>query len=332
MIKKIIVLILIITAVPLSSMELPSSAKKTPQELAQQLAGKITLISQTGKDGDTASFLISRAAAQQSQTIKNYLSDTKNNKIIFTNISSKTLEEMVILLEALYKYKTQGLKGKVLLDALDTQITVKNPLALLQAANYLDVPILIDFAAREVAQEEVASLKLKKIFTVPLVQRIKNAFGSSAGPLLNVIAHYYVLVSRGQKLKDVTENSYGFSFQDYLDYTPELIAKRMDNDNKSLDLSGLQLYNLDGLEELPKINTLLRLNLSNNQLTQLPEFIINLPDLGQLNIFKTKIATINPSLFKGKSDFLLIVDDNEFSGNTMQAIKKVEPSVIIRPR
>lgn len=320
-------------ALPASAMELPQPAKKTPQEIAQQLADKITLISQTGKKGEkSASFLISRKAAKQSETIKNYLSDTKSNNITFTNISSKTLEEIVILLEALDKYKTQGLKGKALLDALDTQLSIRDPLAVLQAANYLDVPVLLDLAARQLAAQEAAKSRIQKIYKTPLVQQIKTTFGPSAPEILTLIAHYYVLVSGGEHLDGVPQDSYGFSLQDYLNYTPDLIAKRMDNEEHSLNLKGLQLRNLNGLETLPKINLIRSLNLSDNQLTSLPEFIINLPDLGQLNIFKTKIKTINPELFKRKYDFVLIVDDNEFSLATIRAIKKIEPTVIIRAR
>ena len=297
MIKKLIAFTLMLIAIPLSAMEKPLPAKKSAKEQAQALAQQITLISQE-KNGETNSFRISRAVAERSGTIRNLLTGITQsaNVIPFTNISGKTLEEVVHLLNALYEYRE--LQGKKLLDALDTKVAVKDPLELLKAVNYLDIPILVQLAARQIAGQEAVKSTIQKIYKIPLVQQIKTAFGASAPAILKLIEHYYVLVNGGKHIDEIPQDSYGFSLRDYLDYTPDLIAKRMDNERHSLNLSGLQLRDLNGLENLPQINLIKSLNLSQNQLTKLPNFIINLPHLDQLNIFQTKIRTIDPELFK----------------------------------
>ena len=144
------------------SMDIGQLYRHTQEEIAKEEAGreaqipadKVLLISNDGKE-----FLVPLNLAQQSRTLRSMIEEMpETGRIIPLNeISGTTLNEIVELLTILQQ--NQNLKGKALLDALEI-VKVSNIFTLLSAANYLDVPILLDFTVRKIAQQEASKWKI----------------------------------------------------------------------------------------------------------------------------------------------------------------------------
>ena len=91
-----------------------------------------------------------------------------------------------------------------------------------------------------------------------------------------------------------------YSVYDYLIYQPHLIAQRIKED--TLNLSGLHLTNLNGLELIPGISKIIHLDLSNNQLSSIPNNAFYfMPEVEIIDLSHNKISTIDPLAFKNLS-------------------------------
>lgn len=116
-------------------------------------AKDITLISSDGK-----SFKVDKDIAEYSQTIKEMLNDTNSDQIPLSNIDSRALQIIIdiakkekILIEEALKKIQQGLEfSKVLISDVPTD--PKLLMVLLNAANYLNYPSLLNALARKVAE------------------------------------------------------------------------------------------------------------------------------------------------------------------------------------
>ncbi len=269
--------------------------KETTKDITD--ADKVTLMSTEGQR-----FTLLNDVARQSETIKSMMQDALDSQreIPLQSISSATLGEIAQLLHHLYFLK--DIKNeKILLDTLEKEVRIANPLLLLAAANYLDIPLILNFAARLVARDELkqstflsradlnkritGAVGVKSAFN----KRVTAVFGESSKNILQLIAHYYFLLSE-KKLQGVPEESYGFSVQDYLDYLPHLIKFRSHNDKPldlglSISINGLQcvlvllqLSSLKGLQNVPRIHDVEYLTLQQNKLQ-----VINASDFQGLN-------------------------------------------------
>ncbi len=296
---KLILSILVIFTATTTAMDVNKLFRDVQKETTKDItdADKVTLMSTEGQR-----FTLLNDVARQSETIKSMMQDALDSQreIPLQSISSATLGEIAQLLHHLYFLK--DIKNeKILLDTLEKEVRIANPLLLLAAANYLDIPLILNFAARLVARDELkqstflsradlnkritGAVGVKSAFN----KRVAAVFGASSKDIMQLIAHYYFLLSE-KKLQGVPEKSYGFSVQDYLDYLPHLIECISHND-KPLDwglqtlingfecrLHFMQLRSLNGLQNVPNINNVQLLTLQQNQLQ-----IINANDLRGLN-------------------------------------------------
>lgn len=86
------------------------------------------------------------------------------------------------------------------------------------------------------------------------------------------------------------------SVRDYLIHQPHIIEER--THRKFLDLSDLNLTSLDGLEYVPDIQTITRLDLSKNDLNNLPNDSFRfMPQLRVLDLSINVIEKIEPTAF-----------------------------------
>ncbi len=104
-----------------------------------------------------------------------------------------------------------------------------------------------------------------------------------------------------------------FSVKDYLITRPEILKERMQE--HSLDLSGLQLTSLDGLEYIRNSTSIYYLNLKNNNLEIIPNnALYSLPKLEKIDLSHNKIHTINPLAFNNLNDLMkLNISHNNIS-------------------
>lgn len=273
-----------------SSMDISQLYRETQEEItkeeaareAQIPADKILLMSSDGQE-----FLIPIEVAKQSETLKHTIEDVGTKIIPLNNISGKLLKEVVDLLTALYE--NRNLKGKKLLDTLEQKVAIADAFELLRAANYLDIPDLLNLAARKVAQQEASKPKAtffaKKEST--LREKLVQIAGVSAQDILKIVAKYYFLIS-GAKLKDAPENSAAYSILDWFAYRPELFTFNQHN----LNLENRNINDLEGIDTIPNIETVTNLYLNDNQITNLPAGLFNLTNLELLGLARNQITQI----------------------------------------
>ena len=171
----------------------------------------------------------------------------------FTTISSDEMALISKFMWALYVHK--NLSGKQLLDALENEITVPDPVQLLRIAHYLDFTLLIEFLARLIAKKEDGEAQMALLTANPQIsEKVKAYLG----------AYYFLL--KGKELPGIDPEIYSLSIQDFLDYRPELIELCFDVSRTKLNLSELGIFSLDGLDKIPGIANVTSLNLSHNHI------------------------------------------------------------------
>jgi hypothetical protein len=100
---------------------------------------------------------------------------------------------------------------------------------------------------------------------------------------------------------------YSFSIRDLLaeDAIPAIFVGPQDG--ATLDLEGWHINNLDGLGEIDEIEDVRRLNLNNNQITQLPEGIFaGLDSVEELHLEHNQITQLPEYIFQGLSELQLL--------------------------
>lgn len=303
---KFLVSLLIIFSCSTMAMDVNKLVRDVQKEFTKDIqeADTITLISKEGQK-----FTLLNDVAKQSETIKSMMQDVLDDKreLPLQNISSVTLGEIAQLLHQLYLSRDIQ-NEKKLLDALEEKVKITDPFLLLAAANYLDIPPILNFAARAVARDEFKqSSFLKKS---GLNKKIAALFGASSKDIMPLIARYYFLLS-GKKLKEVTEESYGFSVQDYLDYEgslPEEYQIKLRRDMSFpfseierdwmrgvvLDLRNRQLRSLDGLQNIENKRYVDFLTLSGNQLTEIStDDLKDFEGLIRLDLYENKLKRVS---------------------------------------
>ena len=322
---KLILSIMVIVASSTMAMDVNKLLRDVKKEFTKDIqeADTITLISKEGQK-----FTLLNDVAKQSETIKSMMQDVLDDKreLPLQNISSVTLGEIAQLLHQLYLSRDIQ-NEKKLLDALEEKVKITDPFLLLAAANYLDIPPILNFAARAVARDEFKqSSFLKKS---GLNKKIAALFGTSSKDIMSLIAHYYFLLS-SKKLKGVSEDSYGFSVQDYLDYEgslPEEYHIKLKRDMRLrwgdkerdwmrgivLDLRNRQLRSLNGLQNIENKRYVDFLTLSGNQLTEISaDDLKDFEGLIRLDLYENKLKIVSfPRLDHIK---MIALNDNLLSG------------------
>ena len=322
---KLILSIMVIVASSTMAMDVNKLLRDVKKEFTKDIqeADTITLISKEGQK-----FTLLNDVAKQSETIKSMMQDVLDDKreLPLQNISSVTLGEIAQLLHQLYLSRDIQ-NEKKLLDALEEKVKITDPFLLLAAANYLDIPPILNFAARAVARDEFKqSSFLKKS---GLNKKIAALFGTSSKDIMSLIAHYYFLLS-SKKLKGVSEDSYGFSVQDYLDYEgslPEEYHIKLKRDMRLrwgdkerdwmrgivLDLRNRQLRSLNGLQNIENKRYVDFLTLSGNQLTEISaDDLKDFEGLIRLDLYENKLKIVPfPRLDHIK---MIALNDNLLSG------------------
>lgn len=317
----------------------------------------VTLVS-----ADKKEFTIPQAVAEQSGQIKGLLSvhgltgehESATKRFEFS-ISAPVMNEIVQLMKALQRYKNTTNK-KALLDALGQQITIKYKIGVLKAADLLDIPLIKGLIARIYAKQIQSGFRTAQ----DTLNLIRQAFPAEiANELIGAIARYYYLLT-GNKLAGVPEDAYGFSVQDYLDYSPQLIQQRKSaphNNVVVLDLSNLNLNSLEGLAGIPDIATVQILMLRNNKLQRIesnifasagmralqilylfnnqlqeiePNAFAGLPNLEVINLSFNKLHYIDPALFTGLHDLeMLLLDHEKLTEDNKNALRRALPNVVL---
>lgn len=183
---------------------------------------------------DNKEFVLPIEHAKQSQTLKNLLKDLKEADqqylISLDRFSSKTIEEITTLLASLYHHN--NLTGKALLDKLEQEIKISDPIQLLVASNYLDIPPLIALASRIIAYKAAHAFSWQPAFKIQVTAIEERE-------LLKAIFHQYYLLT-GQKTQGLPASTYTLTQQEQIDYPPNSrITPLIDVESPLAILSGL---------------------------------------------------------------------------------------------
>lgn len=156
------------------------------------------------------------------------------------------------------------------------------------------------------------------------------------------LARYYYIFHKS-KLSGVNPKDYGLSIKDYLNYSPEYLTRAvievkygnvLSNTNQSitvlshgsrssiirydnsLNLSELHLNSLDGLSNIPNIETITYLDLSNNNLSDLEQnHFLKMSRLTQLDLRNNSLKAIQAeNTFNGATNLeILDLDGNDLA-------------------
>lgn len=206
------------------------------------------------------------------------------------------IDLMAQFMKAAYRHK--NLKGKALLDAVEKEINPKkiDIISFLRIADYFNYPTATQFAVREIIQvpillKEATDLKDK---------------GAISQDSFDVIGRIYYLKNNKKIIPGLSKNALQFNVRDYLDYMPHAIVLKPDevkidetiHRGYSLDLSKLNLNNLDGLKEINNIDKVMYLYLRENLLTEINDDSFEGADaLIGLSLGKNQITRITSQAF-----------------------------------
>ena len=302
-IHYILALIILITSHSLFTMDWGQLFDRTHTQMQKEIvdilpAGSIALVSQEGE-----SFPISIEAANQSETLKNMIGDIEANKMLpLSTIKSATLKEVVAVLNALKKNEELGdkkLSDKALLDSLEQTTAITDPFALLAAANYLDIPIVLHVAARRIAREEIKKNPNATTISEALQKRLKEIFGSNRD-ILPLMGRYNFLLNQGVTFETFNPLSFNLSIQDYIDYLPYKInlikITEGATTHLTLNLANCFLHSLVGFENIPNINNVEHIQLQKNYIKNLPDFLFTLHKLERLDLSVNQISQISEKI------------------------------------
>lgn len=317
MMKKLLILALIVFDI--LAMELPEQAcgvKRSMQNYPEvkRQKGIITLISSDGKE-----FRVSQDVAEQSKTIKGMIEDF-GTEIPLPRISSSDLSKLLQIMVILdHMQGASPLEIKRQLNALDFYPDLATVLetwtyeerywypvapwiTLLLGANYLDLPMAMDFLAEKLAENIGGQREWDEI---------KHAIVKDLYPL---IGKYYYL-TRSDYLKGIDFK--GVSIKELLEYGRINFGLRVTQESRltvdlnRLDLSNLAINKLDGLLEIPHIKEMDIIDLSNNKLTGIPKNSFNGLKLNMLNLNDNHIQDIDHDSFAGLEASLLGLKNNQ---------------------
>ncbi len=263
--KRLLLVSLLIGTNSILAMEAPEPVEQGTKEA--------TLVSAQGKE-----FVIPASAALRSATIANMLGrgefqtvEAQSNRISFTEISSSMLELLIPLLESLDRlllfnekvaqsnpekqlYIPRRFQHRV--NKRLSEVSNQEIAALYQAADFLDVPFIINALAAVLADRIEGKIDTKQWEKLYLQEREK---------LINQkAAHLGIHVKQEYILKQVTFRKSGIT-QEYsiADYVAEHGQPQL-NERNRLDLSNKKLTSLFGIDRLHTRTTCQVLDLARN--------------------------------------------------------------------
>ena len=315
--------LIISSVVPVMAMEKPNGKE-------------VTLLS---KDGQEVVF--SLPAAQLSITVKNMLKELESEGPVFTPIKLDTLEKIKSTLERIVKdltprpdYAGGGYVTREIQEIVDDEFDEKNVdrmINVLNAANYLDIPFLINAVAR--------------VF-VDNFESIAQSYVDGKAPSIKIVKDIGVYLKK-HLILDLSGDIYSdeMSIADLIALTCKKkdcqgllgnILFKQQGDNYALsingdvveELTGTKLTSLDGIDNLAQMlqgKKITTISLSFNNLTNfrgLPGFAnkpfksFNLVEILMLD--DNKLYVLPGDFFEGLSSIKRI----ELSGNNLSTLPK----------
>jgi hypothetical protein len=234
-------------------------------------------------------FYVSGEIAFQSPVIEYYMNPDfeggKEEQVTFKLITHPLLHHIVSCMMVFHEFKDK--QGKQLLDAVEDEFDAPTlpQLELFEAFSFLEFKPAVQLFARMVTENP------------ELIARVETLIDHKKIDEMGCIefARFYMLRS-GRCTSCVPVAEYGFSVQDYFDYKPEIILNRWrcaadkSSEKNELDLSGMMLTDLDGLQFLEKPEGDIS-NLNNKILS----------DLNLLSLSKNKLETLPLHILKNAS-------------------------------
>lgn len=205
-------------------------------------------------------------------------------------------------MEFFFKYR--DLKGKARLDKvaadyrlmtrLLTPISNRQSLALFRAFDFLEFMPGIQLLTRQVIDRPVMIEQIMKLIQSQQLSHTAMEFGRM----------YYLIT--GKDLPNIDKNDFAFSLRDYLDYKPEIIERKIKY-GIIVDLNLLQLADLDGLQNIPHLNNIESLDLSKNDLTEIPDLhLLGFNNLERLYLQQNHLSQLPPSCFIGLNNLSIL--------------------------
>ncbi len=317
--KRLLLVSLLIGANSILAMEAPE-----PIELGTK---EITLVSAEGKE-----FVVPASAALRSATIANMLGrgefqtvEAQSNRISFAEISSSTLDLLIALLERLDQLLSQN-------DQADQMNTIYIPpryqpfvnerlkdlsnheiAVLYQAADFLDVPFIINAVAAVIADRIEGKIDTKQWKKLKVQERQK---------LINQeTAHFGIHVKQEYILKHVTLRKKGIT-QEYsiADYIAEHGQPQL-NERNELSLYKKKLTSLFGIDRLHVKNTCQILGLSRNcffdialDVQSISKPFQDFAQLQELYLYLNQLSNLPEHVFAGLAQLrVLFLSSNQLS-------------------
>ena len=216
------------------------------------------------------------------------LTQNRQDEIHLTSVNSPELKIIADIMRTAHAH--DSLNGKALLELLARQVKCPEQqlFNLLKACDFLNFKRGIQF---------IGANGEKKLLEKFLRKAKKNQIGFGTAQEL-ARTHYLMTKSH---LHHIDRENITFSLQDYLDYQPETITRARSTDLlDALDLPKKQLTDLEGLLAIPGIHNLESINISENQLPQLPiNIFASLSKLISINLTSNKLTQLPPDIFVG---------------------------------
>lgn len=307
--------------ITLIAMDQPLPSKNTTIELSSSDNQRITIPLQVALQSPTLADILRNF--QESQT----------KSIPFTTINGDTLKTVVQIMKAFYSYK--DLTGKARLDAVKKEIFINDSqvMLLLHAFDFLDfmpgIRLLIEHIIGEKSYLQHATNYLYNLMpgqtgSKPTVDQIIHLIrkGQLSDNTTNEIGQMYYLITK-KDLLSIQTNRLSFSLQDYLDYLPEIIKHRLQNEGTNdvvLKLTELQLKDLEGFHKIPHLKSVKRLYLHTNKLVNIPADIFHgLTNLRIISLSHNRLTALPATIFHGLNNLEHIgLDYNQLSNLPQQ--------------
>ena len=336
--------LLFLTVISLTSVHYRAYGMECPGPMEiEEADGLVTLVSSDGQE-----FEVELSIAKLSGTLPNLIEDVGTDQAIpLPNISGATLQKIITLLEQLYPlvYHNKGaeLKDQVYIPrayqpTVNLLVQTQKLSPLIEAANYLDIPFIINGLAAVIADRihaQVQSLRVgdknvpwdqldlnqRLTFIAQVMQ--EQRFGFQPKEMLNFIARHVALRKIG-----ITQE---YSIADYIKEHGQPKIKTDIYGTSHLDLSKRKLTSIFGIR-LVKEKKGTFINLSYNGLDfvmhlQLPKNAFNhFTSLRVITLNGNPLTTLPPKIFSGLTSLqgislyenhqLTTLPSNLFSGLT----------------
>lgn len=285
-------------------------------------------------------FYVPEEVALQSPVIAQYMNPAfengKKDQVTFKLIPHPILQHIVSFLLVFHEYKSKH--GRQLLDAVEDEFDAQSlpQIDLFEAFSFLDFKPAVQLFARMVTQNSECIARVETLIDHKKIDEMGCI----------EFARFYMLRS-GRCTSCVPVAEFGFCVQDYFDYRPDILLKRWrctvdkGNEQKELNLSGMMLTDLQGLESLQRpesdtcnqnnkiLSDLNLLSLSKNKLETLPVHILkNAPNIWYLDVQENPLCEFPCDLLHVMPRLRMI----QFGSNQISAENKEQLKEILNTR